>query len=150
MAMKAGNADAPRVYRGTKGTIRTLKDRCERAIVRISSDTPSTYLLELYEHLVGVRVALNNLSSIPGIVEEAQGVEGDSNYNVLTEAAVVIAALDTVITSIRDGFPVDAQGYIRGTKFGTGATVYEDRMFSAANLSPMIPQLQAVADAITT
>lgn len=84
-------------YRQSLDTCTQLKKYCQDVRALMAAGPISGNLaVELHERLIRDRAVLNAVAGVPGIAAYAQAQEGDGTYNVATEFAAVVAAIEAV------------------------------------------------------
>jgi hypothetical protein len=84
-------------YRSALDTCTQLKKYCQDVRDLMAAGPISGNLaIELHERLIRDRATLNAVSAVTGIAAYAQSQEGDGTYNVATEFAAVVAAIESV------------------------------------------------------
>lgn len=123
-----------------------MRDQCINVRDRLAaSSAPSSLILDIEPRLRGFRAELVAVRDVPGIGPYAQEQLGDGTLNVATEFNAMIAAIDNVITWIRNNFPVATganAGVLLAQVFGVNGR--EDRLFTSTQTAGLRTQLDAL------
>jgi hypothetical protein len=117
-----------------------------------AGNVQSTFILGFESRLRGKRAQIVDLAATPNLAAYVTGLPNTpAGYNVANEYTAMLGQIDATIGWIRTNFPKDASGYLLERKFNADQTQgLNDRVFSAAELSGYVTQLNALLAALGT
>jgi len=149
MAFLASNLVPVQAYARAKGIALSAQVASETWIAEATADAgmSSDRLMDCLATLRRWVTDLNTLKTTPGIAAYAQEQESDPTYDVAAEFTALVDTIQSAGTYLAGVLPQDANGYLLlWTMDGAGQRT--PRMFTAAQMAPFVPYLQAISDAV--
>ncbi len=148
MAFRATNILPERGYEKAKDHAANLRQFAQGKVVQLASGGNSTQILNILDSLIGYRLNLIDIQSIPGIAAYARTQEDDSTYDVVAEFTALIALIEAGINDIVTTFPVDQSNFLLAEIFNIDGT-RSPRNFTSSQLSGLVTVLTSIAAGIS-
>jgi hypothetical protein len=124
---------------GIKNRSQNLYDRCA------AGDTSALTILDYATYLADMKLRLDQVTSVGGIVAYAQAQIDDATFDIAAEYTAMATQIGVTLSWIDDNFPKDGSGYLLAVKFKTGDPGRtEPRLLSSAQTAGLQTALQAL------
>lgn len=148
MTIRTTNVAAAAAYDSIKQLANAARNILVQRRAQMLNPTAADVPVSVIQLLRNQIAALPSLAATPGIVAYAQDQEGDASYNITAEVTTTVAAMTASRDQLISMFPKDGNGFLLyQTMDAQGALAY--RVFTAAQLLPVIPLLDSVIATIS-
>lgn len=137
-----------KAYLNIRGQAQGLKQLLRDVMIpEMAGDVNVERFGRFFHDLRSRRQIIRDTTQVAGIVAVSRRLRNDGGYDLAAEVQAWDALVTTAMATFKSLLPEDTAGNIQEKRLNRSTELYEFNTIAAADMSPLVAELQAIVDA---